>query len=127
MFAVLNYLSTTKHCRMLFSTHYNFIIQSFLHHPTISTGYMSYLLDSNTESVTFLYKLVEGVCPDSFGINVARLAGIPEPLLQATYRQTGASRTEEEPRRKKCDEERRRGRRSGWRRGITRRRSGARL
>lgn len=67
---------------MLFSTHYNFIIQSFLHHPTISTGYMSYLLDSNTESVTFLYKLVEGVCPDSFGINVARLAGIPEPILQ---------------------------------------------
>ena len=36
--------------------------------------------------------------------------------MEATYRQTGASRTEEEPRRKKCDEERRRGRRSGWRR-----------
>lgn len=85
VFAVLSYLSQEKHCRMLFSTHYNFIIQSFLHHPSISTGYMSYLLEKKEdeeESVTFLYKLVEGVCPDSFGINVARLANIPEPILQ---------------------------------------------
>ena len=57
VYAVLKYLSTVKRCRMLFSTHYNFII------------------------TTFLYKLVDGVCPDSFGINVARLANIPEDVL----------------------------------------------
>ena len=34
------------------------------------------------EMVTFLYKLVEGICPDSFGINVARLANIPEIVLK---------------------------------------------
>lgn len=90
--AVLRYLSEVKCCRLLFSTHYNFIITSFLHHPAISTGYMSYLLEKGDESaeegserrqdkVTFLYKLVEGICPDSFGINVARLANIPEVVL----------------------------------------------
>ena len=50
---------------------------------------MSYLLEKGEEDengqrqdkVTFLYKLVEGICPDSFGINVARLANIPEPVL----------------------------------------------
>ena len=84
VYAVLNYLSNVKHCRILFSTHYNFIITSFLNHPAISTGYMSYLLEKREdgeEMVTFLYKLVEGVCPDSFGINVARLANIPEVVL----------------------------------------------
>ena len=83
VYAVLKYLSQEKHCRLLFSTHYNFIIQSFLHHPSISTGYMSYLLEKegHEDKVTFLYKLVEGVCPDSFGINVARLAHIPESIL----------------------------------------------
>ena len=88
VYAVLKYLSQEKHCRLLFSTHYNFIIQSFIHHPSISTGYMSYLLEKekNEESeekdkVTFMYKLVDGVCPDSFGINVARLAHIPENVL----------------------------------------------
>lgn len=88
VYAVLKYLSEEKHCRMLFSTHYNFIIQSFLHHPSIDTGYMSYLLEKEKtpdgeeqDKVTFLYKLVEGVCPESFGINVARLANIPERIL----------------------------------------------
>ena len=81
VYAVLKYLSTVKRCRMLFSTHYNFIITSFLHDPSISTGYMSYLLEKGQTKVTFLYKLVDGVCPDSFGINVARLANIPEDVL----------------------------------------------
>lgn len=81
VYAVLKYLSTVKRCRMLFSTHYNFIITSFLHDPSISTGYMSYLLEKGQDKVTFLYKLVDGVCPDSFGINVARLANIPEDVL----------------------------------------------
>ena len=81
VYAVLKYLSTVKRCRMLFSTHYNFIITSFLHDPSISTGYMSYLLDKEQDKVTFLYKLVDGVCPDSFGIIVARMATIPEEVL----------------------------------------------
>jgi len=31
--------------------------------------------------VTFLYKLVRGACPKSYGTNVARLAGLPEPVV----------------------------------------------
>lgn len=31
--------------------------------------------------VTFLYKLAEGSCPKSYGTNVARLAGLPSPLV----------------------------------------------
>jgi DNA mismatch repair protein MSH6 len=35
-----------------------------------------------SEEVTFLYKLVMGACPKSYGVNVARLAGMPESILQ---------------------------------------------
>ena len=83
VYAVLKYLSHIKRCRLLFSTHYNFIIASFVNDPSISTGYMSYLLEQvdGQDRVTFLYKLVEGVCPESFGLNVARLSNIPESVL----------------------------------------------
>lgn len=41
------------------------------------------MLISNAESVlTFLYKLVKGIAPFSFGLNVARLADIPSEILQ---------------------------------------------
>jgi DNA mismatch repair ATPase MutS len=32
-------------------------------------------------NITFLYTLGEGSCPKSFGINVARLAALPEEVL----------------------------------------------
>ena len=32
--------------------------------------------------VTFLYQLAQGACPCSYGVNVARLAGLPESVLQ---------------------------------------------
>ena len=34
------------------------------------------------EEVTFLYKLAKGACPKSYGTNVARLAGLPERVIQ---------------------------------------------
>ena len=36
---------------------------------------------SSIPRVTFLYKLVRGACPKSYGTNVARLAGLPEPVV----------------------------------------------
>ena len=29
------------------------------------------------ETITFLYKFIEGACPKSYGFNVAKLAGLP--------------------------------------------------
>ena len=33
-------------------------------------------------NITFLYTLGDGPCPKSFGVNVARLAGLPDDVLQ---------------------------------------------
>ena len=32
--------------------------------------------------VTFLYNLSKGACPKSYGVNVARLAGLPDAVVQ---------------------------------------------
>ena len=31
--------------------------------------------------VTFLYNLTDGACPKSYGVNVARLAGLPDGVI----------------------------------------------
>lgn len=32
--------------------------------------------------VTFLYTLIDGACPKSYGVNVARLAGLPDEVIE---------------------------------------------
>ena len=43
---------------------------------------MACVVDEATRAVTFLYKFAKGACNRSHGVNVARLAGLPEPLLE---------------------------------------------
>ena len=38
--------------------------------------------EGGLEQVTFLYRLDPGACPKSYGANVARLAGIPVPVVR---------------------------------------------
>lgn len=38
------------------------------------------------ETITFLYKFVEGACPKSYGFNAARLAGLPRHVIQLARR-----------------------------------------
>ena len=36
--------------------------------------------DPSSETITFLYKFVQGACPKSYGFNAAKLANIPEEV-----------------------------------------------
>jgi len=36
----------------------------------------------NSENVTFLYKMKKGICPKSYGMKVAQMAGIPDEIRQ---------------------------------------------
>lgn len=52
-------------------------------HSKVALGHMSCLVEDNgggEQRVTFLYKLAPGPCPKSFGINVARLAQLPDAV-----------------------------------------------
>lgn len=41
--------------------------------------------DIGEETITFLYKLIEGACPKSYGFNAARLAGLPTEVHTYAY------------------------------------------
>ncbi|ORY87848.1 muts domain V-domain-containing protein [Protomyces lactucae-debilis] len=84
-FAVLQHLLTRIGCLGFFSTHYALLAQEFEKHPGCKFENMSFLLDEGGDAgqgkVTFLYKLVAGICSHSHGLNVARMAGLPEELI----------------------------------------------
>ncbi|CAG8613818.1 1745_t:CDS:2, partial [Scutellospora calospora] len=80
-YSVLYYLTTHIGCLGLFSTHYGMLTQEFAKNPNIALKHMSCHVDQDRREVTFLYKLVPGVCPKSYGMNVANMAGVPRQIV----------------------------------------------
>jgi DNA mismatch repair protein MutS len=64
-------------CRTLFATHYHEL--SLLSHPRMANCSME-VLDQDGD-IVFLRKLKEGPAMESYGLHVARLAGLPERVL----------------------------------------------
>ena len=65
-------------CRGLFSTHYHGLAIAYKKNPEVGLCHMSCHVGqgaAGVQEVTFLYKLRPGLCPKSYGVNVARLAG----------------------------------------------------
>ena len=69
----------------MFSTHYHRLADDRANDARVRLGHMGCDVrgESGAEEVTFLYKLTQGSCPRSYGVNVARLAGLPEDVVQA--------------------------------------------
>ena len=42
---------------------------------------MDYRVDHERNRLVYLYKLRPGACPSSFGINIARIAGLPDTVV----------------------------------------------
>lgn len=58
------------------------LLDDFRNVPGVASYHMSYKANEAKDTVTFLYKFIKGECPMSFGINVARMAGIDQKILQ---------------------------------------------
>ncbi|KAJ3705799.1 hypothetical protein LUZ61_009504 [Rhynchospora tenuis] len=83
--SVLEYLVRHVQCRGLFSTHYHRLAVDYEKDTKIALCHMACQVgmgEGGLEEVTFLYRLTSGSCPKSYGVNVARLAGIPACVLQ---------------------------------------------
>jgi DNA mismatch repair ATPase MutS len=103
---VVEHLVSAKRCRTLFATHYHSLVQDWSLDPRVRLGHMDCLVqggddgsttggaqeaprkEMTTEEVTFLYKLSNGSSPRSYGINVARLAGLPVAVIELALRQS---------------------------------------
>ncbi|CAL0311136.1 unnamed protein product [Lupinus luteus] len=83
--SVLEHLVRNVQCRGLFSTHYHRLAIDYEKDPKVSLCHMECQVgggNAGVEEVAFLYRLMPGACPKSYGVNVARLAGLPTSVLQ---------------------------------------------
>jgi DNA mismatch repair protein MutS len=77
--AITEYLHDAVGCRALFATHYHELAQLAGTLPRLR-NYRAEVQELETE-VVFLHKIVSGNADRSYGIHVARMAGVPEPVL----------------------------------------------
>lgn len=77
--AMLEYLASCVHAKTFFSTHYHEL--TALADTVDGIRNVHVAVHEEKDNVTFLYKVKEGKADRSYGINVARLAGLPESVL----------------------------------------------
>lgn len=80
--AVLHHISTHTLPLAFFATHYGSLTDDFTYHPSIRKMHMSTVVDDALRRVVFLYKLIDGVAESSHGTHVAKMAGVPQPVLE---------------------------------------------
>eukprot|EP00756_Hemistasia_phaeocysticola_P031739 Hpha_TRINITY_DN16373_c1_g1::TRINITY_DN16373_c1_g1_i1::g.62384::m.62384/K08737/MSH6; DNA mismatch repair protein MSH6 len=80
--AVLNDIVTRLRCRCLFSTHYHQLCNDVGHmSSSVSMHHMRFETDPITRAVSFMYRLGAGSSGGSYGVDVARKAGLPDEVL----------------------------------------------
>ncbi|KAJ2520574.1 Mismatch repair protein msh3 [Coemansia sp. RSA 1939] len=118
-YSVLEHL-VSKGPLTFFVTHYAHLVDAFTANKAVQSCHMSYIehpriaavneandrcessavTETETKAkmacteITFLYKLAKGASADSFGLNVARLAGLPEPLLLCARKRAAQMRAD---------------------------------
>ena len=114
---MVEHLVSQIRCRSLFATHYHLLIDDWEVDPRIALGHMDCFVQNREEvdkgqgntreetkagtdksneekevpqEVIFLYKLCPGSSPKSYGINVAKLAGMPPAVISMAIEQSRA-------------------------------------
>lgn len=78
--AVAEYLLTSKRAKTLFATHYWEMTELANNHPTAFN--LCVAVEETEDGIVFLHKIIAGVADKSYGIHVARLAGLPPSTLK---------------------------------------------
>ena len=77
--AIVEYIHDRIGCRTLFATHYHELTD--LAQACEQVRNLNVAVREWGDQVVFLHKIVEGAADKSYGIHVARLAGIPKPVI----------------------------------------------
>lgn len=78
--ACAQYLADTLQCMTLFATHYFELTQIAEHNPTVANVHVNAL--QHEEGIVFLHKVQDGAIHQSYGLQVAALAGIPQTVIR---------------------------------------------
>ena len=77
--AIIEYISKNIKCKTLFSTHYHELTEMENLFPDIKNVHVT--IAEEDGDITFLHKVLPGAVDKSYGINVAKLAHLPEEVI----------------------------------------------
>ena len=77
--AILEYIANKIKCKTLFSTHYHELTDMEKTIFNLKNKHVSAIEEDG--NITFLHKVKDGSVDKSYGINVAKLAGLPEDVI----------------------------------------------
>ena len=80
--AVVEHLEAAVGCRTLFATHY---LQLAALERLPGVGNAQVLVRQHREQLVFLHQVVSGAADKSWGVHVARLAGVPTPVIERAH------------------------------------------
>lgn len=83
-YAILKYIDETIHAKTLFSTHYHELTEFANEMDGVRNVHVSATLHGDT--IAFHHKVVEGSIERSYGVQVARLAHLPEDVIDEAKR-----------------------------------------
>jgi DNA mismatch repair protein MutS len=78
--AITEHLHDAVKCRALFATHYHELAQLSETLPHLRN--YNVLVQESEQDVVFLHRIAAGSAERSYGIHVAKLAGVPRPVLE---------------------------------------------
>ncbi len=81
--AISEHISQKIKAKTLFATHYHELTQLEFKIKGIKNFHMK--ISEDGENIKFLYKVIEGFSNKSYGIHVAKLAGIKEEIIKRAY------------------------------------------
>jgi DNA mismatch repair protein MutS len=81
--SMVEYIATVIQCKTIFSTHYHELTQ--LEHSLQQIRNMHVEVYEENNEVTFLYRVKHGKADRSYGVNVARLAHLPNAIIQRAH------------------------------------------
>jgi DNA mismatch repair protein MutS len=79
--AIARHLIDTSRSFSLFATHYFELTQLPESHPTAANVHLSAV--EHKDTIVFLHAVQEGPASQSYGLQVAQLAGVPQPVIKA--------------------------------------------
>jgi DNA mismatch repair protein MutS len=77
--AITEHLHDRSACRALFATHYHELTEIAEQRPGVSN--LTVAVAENADEVVFLHRIVPGAATKSYGIHVARIAGVPQTVI----------------------------------------------
>jgi DNA mismatch repair protein MutS len=78
--AICEHIALSLKCRTLFATHYHELTE--LEQILDGTTNLNVAVREWADEVIFLHKIVRGGTDQSYGVHVARLAGVPKDVIQ---------------------------------------------